>query len=144
MLRRARLFALPLALAALIVIAPRGYAQHEGHSAMGEITGDTLASAPTSPSRPRSDSAAIADSLLSACKPHVNHSIDAYSTCLGDCIASLSSAGNIALAMGSLDRIIHRDPSLVLLGATLPHALGYAARSTPAPATLLRAQCGER
>src|SRR5450756_2146917 len=96
------------------------------------------------PSRPRSDSGAIADSLLGVCKPHVTHSIDAYSTCLGDGIASLSFAGNIALAMGTLDRIIHIDPSLVLLGHPLAHALGYAVRSTPATATRLLSQCDDR
>lgn len=105
---------------------------------------DTLATAPTTPTRPRSDSGAIADSLLAVCKPHVSHSIDAYSTCLGDGIGSLSSAGNIALAMGTLDRIVHSDPSLVLLSHPLAHALGYAVRSTPATATLLLSQCDDR
>jgi hypothetical protein len=136
--------ALALALAAIIVIAPRGSAQHEDHAVMRDMPGDTLATAPTTPSRPVSDSGAIADSLLTVCKPHVSHSIDAYSTCLGDGIASLSSAGNIALAMGTLDRIIHSDRSLVLLGHPLAHALGYAVRSTPATATRLLSQCDDR
>jgi len=105
---------------------------------------DTLATAPTTPSRSVSDSGAVADSLLMACKPHVSHSTDAYSTCLADGIASLSSAGDIALAMGTLDRIVHSDPSLVLLGHPLAHALGYAVRSTPATATRLLSQCDER
>jgi hypothetical protein len=111
---------------------------------MQVMPGDTLATAPTTPSRPVTDSGTIADSLLAVCKPHVSRSIDAYSTCLGDGIASLSSAGNIALAMGTLDRIIHSDPSLVLLGHPLAHALGYAVRSTPATATRLLSQCDDR
>ena len=143
-LLRYPLVALSLAVVALLVIAPRSDAQHENHAAMRDMPGDTLATAPTTPSRPRSDSGAIADSLLGACKPHVSHSIDAYTTCLGDGIASLSSAGNIALAMGTLDRIIHSDPSLVLLGHPLAHALGYAVRSTPATATRLLSQCDDR
>jgi len=105
---------------------------------------DTLATAPTTPRRPVSDSALIADSLLMDCKPHVSHSIDAYSTCIGDGIASLSSAGNIALAMATLDYVVHGDPSLVLLGHPLAHALGYAVRSTPATATRLLSQCDDR
>ena len=111
---------------------------------MRDMPGDTLATAPTTPSRPVSDSGAIADSLLTVCKPHVSHSIDAYSTCLGDGIASLSSAGNIALAMGTLDRIIHSDLSLVLLGHPLAHALGYAVRSTPVTVPRLLSQCDDR
>jgi hypothetical protein len=133
-----------LAVIALVSIASRSDAQHENHPAMRSTPADTLATAPTTPSRPVSDSGAIADSLLKACKPHVSHSIDAYSTCLGDGIASLSSAGNIALAMGTLDRIVHSDPSLVLVGHPLAHALGYAVRSTPATATRLLSQCDER
>jgi len=143
-LNRSSSVALALALAAIIVIAPRGSAQHEDHAVMRDMPGDTLATAPTTPSRPVSDSGAIADSLVAVCKPHVNHSIDAYSTCLGDGIASLSSAGNIALAMGTLDRIIHSDLSLVLLGHPLAHALGYAVRSTPATATRLLSECDDR
>jgi hypothetical protein len=46
--------------------------------------------------------------------------------------------------MGTLDVVIHRDPSLVLLGHPLAHALGYAVRSTPATATRLLAQCDDR
>jgi hypothetical protein len=133
-----------LAVVAFLAIASRAGAQHEGHAAMRDMPADTLATAPTTPSRPVSDSGIVADSLLAACKPHVSHSIDAYSTCLGDGIASLSSAGNIALAMGTLDRIIHSDPSLVLLGHPLAHALGYAVRSTPATATRLLSQCDDR
>lgn len=143
-LRRSPSVTLVVALAALLIIAPRSGAQHEGHAAIMEMPGDTLATAPTTPSRPRSDSGAIADSLLEICKRHVSQSIDAYSTCLGDGIASLSSAGNIALAMGTLDRIIHSDPSLVLLAHPLAHALGYAVRSTPATATRLLSQCDDR
>jgi hypothetical protein len=111
---------------------------------MSDMPADTLATAPTTPTRSVSDSAAIADSLLRVCKVHVSHSIDAYSTCLGDGIAALSSAGNIALAMGTLDRIVHSDPSLILLGHPLAHALGYAVRSTPATATRLLSECDDR
>ena len=135
---------LGLALAALFVTAQRGAAQHENHATMRHMPADTLVTAPTTPSRSRSDSGAIADSLLGVCKPHVTESIDAYSTCIGDGIASLSSAGNIALAMGTLDRIVHSDRSLVLLGHPLAHALGYAVRSTPATATRLLSQCDDR
>jgi hypothetical protein len=126
------------------VFASRSFAQHEGHAGMSDMPADTLATAPTTPTRAVSDSAAIADSLLTACKPHVSHSIDAYSTCLGDGIAALSSAGNIALAMGTLDRIVHSDPSLILLGHPLAHALGYAVRSTPTTATRLLSECDDR
>ncbi|HEY1953667.1 MAG TPA: hypothetical protein VGG76_12760 [Gemmatimonadaceae bacterium] len=118
-------------------------AQHE-HMSMREGPADTLASAPTTPRRGVADSAMVADSLLRVCKPRVTQSIDAYSTCIGDGLASLSSAGNIALAMGTLDQIIHSDPSLVLLGHPLAHALGYAVRSTPATATRLLTECDDR
>jgi hypothetical protein len=111
---------------------------------MSAMSSDTLASAPTSPTRFVRDSALVADSLLKLCRPQVSRSIDAYSTCLGDGIASLSSAGNIALAMGTLDRVVHDDPSLVLLGHPLAHALGYAVRSTPATATRLLSECDDR
>lgn len=111
---------------------------------MSNMPADTLATAPTTPTRSVSDSAAIADSLLAACKPHVSHSIDAYATCLGDGIAALSSAGNIALAMGTLDRMVHSDQSLVLIGHSLAHALGYAVRSTPATAMRLLSECDDR
>jgi hypothetical protein len=111
---------------------------------MHEMSSDTLATAPTIATRASRDSALVADSLLKLCQPHVAHSIDAYSTCIGDGIASLSSAGNIALAMGTLDLIIHSDQSLVLLGHPLAHALGYAVRSTPATATKLLSECDDR
>jgi hypothetical protein len=129
---------------ALVSMAPLAYAQHESHATTRDLPLDTLTTSPTAPRRSVSDSAAIADSLLQLCKPHVAHSIDAYSTCIGDGIASLSSAGNIALAMGTLDRVIHSDPSLVLLGHPLAHALGYAVRSTPATATRLLSECDDR
>lgn len=128
----------------MIATAQPGEAQHEGHGSMQGMASDTLATAATTPSRSVSDSAVIADSLLAVCKPHVAHSIDAYSTCIGDGIAALSSAGNIALAMGTLDRIVHSDPSLVLLGHPLAHALGYAVRSTPTTATRLLSECDDR
>src|ERR1700736_3922743 len=104
----------------------------------------TLATSPTSPTGFVRDSALVADSLLKLCRPHVSHSIDAYSTCIGDGIASLSSAGNLALAMGTLALIVHADPSLVLLGHPLAHALGYSVRSTPATATRLLSECDDR
>jgi hypothetical protein len=72
------------------------------------------------------------------------HTIDAYSTCIGDGIGSLSGAGNIALAMGALDFVIHSDPSLLLLAHSIAHALGYAVRSTPATATRLLTECDDR
>jgi hypothetical protein len=105
---------------------------------------DTLATAPIVPTRFIKDSAIVGDSLLKLCHPKVTRSIDAYSTCIGDGIASLSSAGNIALAMGTLDFVIHADPSLVLLGHPLAHALGYAVRSTPVTATKLLTECDDR
>lgn len=108
------------------------------------MSSDTLSSAPTTATRSTTDSASIADSLLKICRPHVSHSIDMYSTCIGDGLASLSSAGNIALAMGTLDAVIHSDPSLVLLGHPLAHALGYAVRSTPTTATALLSECDTR
>jgi len=119
-------------------------AQHEGHAAMTQMSTDTLATAPVSPSRGPSDSARVADSLLAFCRPRVRESIDSYSTCLGDGISALSSAGNIALAMGTLDRIVHSDPSLIRVSHPLAHALGYAVRSTPATATRLLSECDDR
>ncbi|HET9775678.1 MAG TPA: hypothetical protein VFP77_03835, partial [Gemmatimonadaceae bacterium] len=122
----------------VVVATPRPLlAQHDGHMSVAGMPADTLASAPTTPTRPVTDSAIVADSLLRVCKPHVTHSVDMYATCIGDGLAALSSAGNIALAMGTLDRVIHHDPSLVLLGHPLAHALGYAVRSTPKTATSL-------
>jgi len=121
----------------------RANAQHPDH-AMREMSNDTLASAPTTPTRLVGDSAIVGDSLLQVCRPQVTHSIDVYSTCLGDGIASLSSAGNIALAMGTLDYIVHSDKSLLLLGHPLAHALGYAVRSNPSTATKLLTECDDR
>jgi len=131
-------------LAALLLLAAPLPAQHQHRDSQAQSSPDTLASAPTTPTRPVRDSGIVADSLLRTCKPHISHSIDAYSTCIGDGIASLSSAGNIALAMGTLDRVIHSDASLILLGHPLAHALGYAVRSTPATATKLLTQCDDR
>ena len=111
---------------------------------MPATTADTLASAPTTPSRPVADSAAVADSLLRLCRREVRRSIDAYSTCIGDGLASLSGAGNIALAMATLDYVVHADQSLVLLGHPLAHALGYAVQSTPGTATRLLSECDDR
>jgi hypothetical protein len=59
-------------------------------------------------------------------------------------VSALSAAGNVALAMGTLDLVVNRDSSLVRLGHPLAHALGYAVRSTPRTASLLLAQCDER
>ena len=129
--------------AALSISTQHLGAQHD-HHAMQMNPSDTLASAPTTPTRLVTDSAIVADSLLSSCKPLVKQSIDAYSTCLGDGIGALSAAGNIALAMGTLDKVIHNDPSLILLGHPLAHALGYAVRSTPATASRLLSQCDDR
>jgi hypothetical protein len=132
-----------LAVFAVTVTASPAIAQHDGHVMRG-MSRDTLSTAPTTPTRFVRDSALVADSLLKACRPQKSHSIDAYSTCLGDGIASLSSAGNIALAMATLDLIVHDDKSLVLLGHPLAHALGYAVRSTPATATRLLTECDDR
>jgi hypothetical protein len=146
--RKIRAIHFPLAVtlqlcASIGITAVRAQAQHAEH-AVHTMTSDTLSSAPTTPTRPITDSASIADSLLKSCRPHVSHSIDMYSTCVGDGIASLSSAGNIALAMGTLDAVVHSDQSLVLLGHPLAHALGYAVRSTPATATALLSECDDR
>ncbi len=118
--RAAVAFAAVLALAGLRPLQ----AQHGAHGSQAPTRPDTLATAPTTPSMPVSDSGLIARELLRRCKPHVKHSIDAYSTCVGDGIAALSSAGNIALAMGTLDYVVHSDESLILLGHPLAHALG--------------------
>jgi hypothetical protein len=142
---RARLYqaASVTALALMIAAAP-ARAQHTGHSAGGTTAADTLASAPTTASRSKSDSAVVADSLLKTCKRGLWRSLDTYSNCIGDGIARLSAAGNIALAMGTLDYVIHNDPSLILYGHPLAHALGYAVRSTPVTATRLLSQCDDR
>jgi len=78
------------------------------------------------------------------CHPEARNSVDTYSTCLGDGIAALSAAGNIALAMGTLDRVVNSDTSLIRLGHPLAHALGYAVRSNPATATRLLSECDDR
>jgi hypothetical protein len=103
-----------------------------------------VATAPTSPRRLVQDSARVADSLLRVCRPHAGHSFVAYSECVGTGISALSAAGNVALAMGTLDVVVNSDSSLVPLGHPLAHALGYAVRSTPRTASLLLAQCDER
>ncbi|MFL5584524.1 MAG: hypothetical protein ACJ78K_06635 [Gemmatimonadaceae bacterium] len=132
-----------LGLVACVVTTSSASAQHTAHTA-GSQRLDTLATAPTTPSRATADSAMIADSLLKVCRPHVAHSLDAYSACIGDGIGSLSSSGNIALAMATLDRLVHLDSTLVRLAHPLAHALGYAVRSTPATATRLLSQCDDR
>ena len=130
---------------ALTIAATPGRAQHTGHSA-GSTTAaaDTLATAPTTPSRSKADSAVVADSLLKTCKRGQWRSLDTYSNCIGDGIARLSADGNIALAMGTLDYVIHNDPALTLYAHPLAHALGYAVRSTPMTATRLLSQCDDR
>jgi hypothetical protein len=144
-LMRGKCAAVALGLSVVLALFPqRLRAQHEGHHEMAQMAADTLATAPVRPSRPVTDSAFVADSLLRVCRPQVKGFIDEYSTCIGDGIAALSSAGNIALAMGSLDRIVHSDPSLILLGHPLAHALGYAVRSTPTTATTLLSECDDR
>ena len=137
-------FAVLVALSFVVAAPSRAEAQHAGHETARATPADTLATAPTTPRRSVADSGVVGDSLLRLCKPRVAHSVDAYSTCLGDGIASLSSAGNIKLAMGTLDYVIHGDRSLILLGHPLAHALGYAVRSTPATATRLLTQCDDR
>jgi len=131
-------------LIALSLLPRTSRAQHEGHRGMGATQADTLATAPTRPTRVVGDSGVVADSLLQVCGPRAQPSIDDYSTCIGDALAALSSAGNIALAMGSLDRIIHSQPALILLAHPLAHALGYAVRSTPRTATALLSECDDR
>jgi hypothetical protein len=127
----------------LMISATPALAQHE-HHAMQMSASDTLVSAPTKQTRFVADSGVVADSLLSACKPKRAESTDSYATCLGDGIGALSSAGNIALAMGTLDKVVHDDPSLILVSHAMAHALGYAVRSTPATATKLLSQCDDR
>jgi hypothetical protein len=134
---------LELVVAAMAATTSLARAQHAGH-ATRDMSSDTVTTAPTAPTRFVRDSAFVADSLLKLCRPAAVHSIDAYSTCIGDGIASLSSAGNIALAMSTLDMIVHRDQSLVLYGHPLAHTLGYAVRSTPATATRLLTECDDR
>jgi hypothetical protein len=141
---RRRAFIAIAFLGALGCAARNLQAQHEGHHDMSAMPADTLASAPISPTRLVADSAIVADSLLRICRPQVKRSLDEYSSCIGDGIGALSSAGNIALALGTLDRIVHSDPSLIPLGHPLAHALGYAVRSTPATATRLLSECDDR
>ncbi|HJP59949.1 MAG TPA: hypothetical protein VJ865_08115, partial [Gemmatimonadaceae bacterium] len=133
---------LPVAVA-LTAATSGASAQHE-HHAMQMNAADTLISAPTQQTRFVSDSAFVADSLLKRCQPRVASSIDAYATCIGDGIGALSSVGNISLAMGVLDKVVNSNPSLILLGHPLAHALGYAVRSTPATVTQLLTQCDDR
>ncbi|HEU4748886.1 MAG TPA: hypothetical protein VFS56_10325 [Gemmatimonadaceae bacterium] len=122
----------------------RGQTQHQHDRPPASGPGDTLASAPTTPSRPATDSARVADSLLRTCRQHESHSLDAYSDCIASGLSALSSAGNIALALGTLDRLLHDEPSLSRIVHPLAHALGYAVQSTPRTASLLLAQCDDR
>ena len=135
---------LGLALFAVLLLPAVGASQHRHDQPPGGGAGDTLATAPTRPSRPVADSARVADSLLRVCRPHAAHSLDAYSGCFAAGISALSSAGNIALALGTLDRAMHVEPSLTRLVHPLAHALGYAVQSTPRTASLLLAQCDDR
>src|SRR4051812_7596299 len=98
----------------LVTVAANGAAQHDHHVTQMSAS-DTSVSAPTTQSRLVADSGVVADSLLALCKPRVSKSIDEYSTCIGDGIGALSGTGNIALAMGTLDKVVHSDPSLILL-----------------------------
>ena len=133
-----------LALAGFLVIPSAAVSQHKHDDARKGAAADTLATAPTAPTRHVGDSARVADSLLRVCKPHATHSIDAYSGCIGDGLSALSAAGNIALAMATLDRVVNTDRSLLLVSHPLAHSLGYAVQSTPKTASLLLAQCDER
>ena len=117
--------------------------QHQ-HQSSPSTKFDTLASAPTTPRRRVADSARVADSVLNACRPHARHSPGAYSECIGTGLSALSSAGNIALALGTLDYLISRETSLAPLSHPLAHTLGYAVQSTPTTASLLLAQCDDR
>jgi hypothetical protein len=119
-------------------------AQHKHGAAVPTAIDDTLASSPTTPRRPVRDSVRVADSLLRLCRPHARHSLDAYSGCIGNGLAALSSGGNIALALGTLDQLIYREASLARLSHPLAHTLGYAVQSTPKTASLLLAQCDDR
>jgi len=133
-----------LALVGMLVITSTAASQHK-HDAPGKsVAADTLATAPTTPTRPVTDSARVADSLLRACQPHAKHSVDAYSGCIGNGLSALSGEGNIALAMATLDRVVNTDRSLLLVSHPLAHSLGYAVQSTPKTASLLLAQCDER
>jgi hypothetical protein len=133
-----------VALIGLLLIPSAAMSQHKHDAPRKNVAADTLASAPTSPTRPVTDSARVADSLLRACQPHVKHSVDAYSGCIGDGLSALSAAGNIALAMATLDRVVNTDRSLILVSHPLAHSLGYAVQSTPKTASLLLAQCDDR
>ncbi|HLA14296.1 MAG TPA: hypothetical protein VJZ25_04665, partial [Gemmatimonadaceae bacterium] len=135
---------LGIALLAVLSFPSPGVAQHRHDRPPATGPGDTLATAPTTPNRSVADSARVADSLLKACRPHEKHSLDAYSGCIADGISALSSAGNIALALGTLDRVIHDEPTLERVVHPLAHALGYAVPSTPGTASLLLGQCDDR
>lgn len=118
--------------------------QHRHDTPVSPAAADTLTSSPTTPRRPARDSTRVADSILGVCRPHARHSLDAYSSCIGSGLAALSSAGNIALALGTLDRLIQRESSLARVSHPLAHTLGYAVQSTPKTASLLLAQCDDR
>jgi len=133
-----------MALLAVPAFPSVGESQHKHDQPSVDGGGDTLATSPTTPRRPVGDSARVADSLLGACRRHAKHSRDAYSGCVAGGLSALSSAGNIALALGTLDRVMHKDPSLTRVAHPLAHALGYAVQSTPATASLLLAQCDDR
>lgn len=133
-----------LALFAALLIPGSAASQHRHDAAHKSVPADTLATAPTTPTRPVTDSALVADSLLRACQPHATHSLDAYSGCIGNGLSALSAAGNIALAMATLDRVVDTDRSLLRVSHPLAHALGYAVQSTPKTASLLLTQCDDR
>ena len=125
----------------LLLFPVAALAQHEGHSSGAPETG---ASAPVVPTRLKSDSLVVGDSLARVCKPRTKVSVDAYTRCLGEGLSSVSARGNIALALSTLDLIVSRDRSLASFGHPLAHALGYAVRSTQATVSPLIAQCDER
>lgn len=132
------------AMLGVLSLPSRGETQHQHGQPPPVGPGDTLATAPTTPTRSVSDSARVADSLLKACRPHERHSLDAYSGCIASGLSALSSAGNIALALGTLDRVLHDEPTLKRVVHPLAHALGYAVQSTPRTASRLLAQCDDR
>lgn len=132
-----------MALLAIVSVPSRAETQHQ-HVEPKDRVRDTLATAPTTPSRPVTDSARVADSLVRACRPHQKHSLDMYAGCIAGGLSALSSAGNIALALGTLDRVMHDQPSLRQVVHPLAHALGYAVQSTPATVSRLLAQCDDR
>lgn len=119
-------------------------AQHRHDLPALSAAEDTMVSAPTVPARTAADSARVAGSLLKACLVHIGHSRAAYLSCLSGGISALAAAGNIALAMGTLDAVINSDAALIPNGHPFAHSLGFAIRSTPQTVSALLSQCDER